>query len=228
MGSLYLMTTIVDRKIVNIIFHAVYIPDSEHFSFVLFGEEEKAVDLKLNAPQEPIRVLFDDVTALPSFYLFEDRVQMAVNTEVYKDARMPSAFVMVAGISIENMPYFRKLNMEEFLLKKISSRLVLGVKKNYTVARGLKCHFWVLFNGLANMHEVNVEIQKLIALLNEPLEDNFTSHEIKYCVGSSVFPNPARSAKQLLRQAVFALAKAKDLKIPYYQYNIEDGNIALE
>lgn len=217
-----------DRKIENIRFHAVYIPDSEHFSFILFGEEEKTIDIHMQAPQEPIKVLFDDITALPSFYLFEDRVQMAVNMEIYKDTRLATDFVVVAGVSIENMPYFKKLNMEEFLLKKLSSRLVLGLKKNYTVARGLKCQFWVLFNGLATMNDVDVEMQKLISLLREPVEDNFTSHEIQYCVGASVFPNPARSAKQLLRQAVFALAKAKELKLSYYQYNSDDERNMLE
>ncbi len=212
-----------DRKVIELRMYAVYIPDSEHFSFILFGEESHenksadGQDLK-----EPAQTLFDELTALPSFYLFEDRVQMAVNAEIYKDVRLPKNVIGVAGVYIENMDYFQKLNLDEFVLKKLASRLVLGMRKNYTVARGLKCQFGVLFNDLANVSDLEVELHKLIMLVQENVEDNFHSHEISACIGLSVFPEPARSAKKLLQQAVYAVGKARELHLPYYKYDGAD------
>ncbi len=187
-------------------FQAIYLPDTEHFSFILVGNHQN----KANKPF--FNGLYDDLTGLPNFFLFEDRVQMAVNSENYKDSRLPRDLIAVIGVHIDNIESFRKLHLEEFVIKKLANTFVLSLKKNYTVARGLKYHFWILMPDLMSGYDLDMEIKKLMALLKEGVSDNFTTHDLTVSVGMSVFPNPARSAKKLIEQAIDALKQAQEMQ----------------
>ncbi len=191
-------------KPVQVEFQAIYLPDSKRFSFILVGGHQ-------NKSTKPFfNNLYDDLTGLPNFFLFEDRVQMAVNNENYKDARLPKDLIAVAAVSIDNMEMFRKLRLEDFVLKKISNTLALSLKKNYTVARGLKYPFWILMPDVANNYDLDAELKKLMYIFKEGVSDNFTTHDLIVSVGVSVFPNPARSAKKLIEQAIEGAKEAQN------------------
>ena len=190
-------------KLIYVDFHAIYLPDSKHFTFILVGEHQE----KSNKPF--FNNLYDELTGLPNFFLFEDRVQMAVNNENYKDARLPKSLIAVAGITIDNIEVFRRLRLEGFVLNKIANTLVLSLKKNYTVARGLKYPFWILMPDIANQDDLEIELKKIMSIFNEGVSDNFTTHDLVVSVGASVFPNPARSAKKLIEQSISALKEAQ-------------------
>ena len=191
-------------KIIPVDFHAIYLPDSKHFSFILVGGHQE----KSNKPF--FNNLYDDLTGLPNFFLFEDRVQMAVNNENYKDARLPKDMIAVVGITIDNIEVFRRLRLEDFALKKIANTLVLSLKKNYTVARGLKYPFWILMPDIANPYDLDLELKKIMSILKEGISDNFTTHDLVVSVGVSVFPSPARSAKKLIEQSILAIKEAQN------------------
>ena len=133
-----------------------------------------------------------------------------VNNENYKDSRLPKDLIVVASVSIDNIEMFRKLHLEEFALKKIANTLVLSLRKNYTVAKGLKYHFWILMPDIANNYDLDTELKKLMAVFKEGVSDNFTTHELSVSVGVSVFPAPARSAKKLIEQAIDAVKEAQN------------------
>ena len=191
-------------KIIPIDFHAIYLPDSNHFSFILVGNHQ-------NKPTKPFfNNLYDDLTGLPNFFLFEDRVQMAVNNENYKDSRLPKDLIAVIGINIDNVENFRKLRLEDFMLKKLSNTLVMSLKKNYTIARGLKYPFWILMPDITNGYDLEIEIKKIMELFKEGIRDNFTTHELLVSVGVSIFPTPARSAKKLIEQSISAIKEAQN------------------
>ena len=191
-------------KVVPVEFQAIYLPDSKRFSFILVGGHA-------NKASKPFfNNLYDDLTGLPNFFLFEDRVQMAVNNENYKDSRLPKDLIVVASVSIDNIEMFRKLHLEEFALKKIANTLVLSLRKNYTVAKGLKYQFWILMPDIANNYDLDTELKKLMAVFKEGVSDNFTTHELSVSVGVSVFPAPARSAKKLIEQAIDAVKEAQN------------------
>lgn len=194
----------VNGKVVPIEFQAIYLPDSTHFSFILIGGHFS------KASKPFFNNLYDELTGLPNFFLFEDRVQMAVNNENYKDSRLPKDLIAVMVVSIENMNSFHKMHLEDFILKKLANTLVLSLKKNYTIARGLKYPLWILMPDLSNGYELDLELKKLRSLFKEGVSDNFTTHELHVNIGVSVFPNPARSAKKLVEQAISALKAAQE------------------
>ncbi|MBE6452468.1 MAG: diguanylate cyclase [Alphaproteobacteria bacterium] len=191
-------------KLISVEFQAVYLPDSKHFSFILIGNHQHKPTSNL------FNNLYDELTGLPNFFLFEDRVQMAINYENYKDNRQPSNLIAVAGIAIDNIEDFRKLHLEEFVIKKLANTLVLSLNKGFTVARGLKYPFWVLMPNIKNAYDLDFELKKLMAILNDGVSDNFNTHDLIVSVGVSVFPTPARSAKKLMEQSINAIKQAQN------------------
>src|SRR5574344_2958434 len=126
---------------IKINFEAIYVPDNEHFSFILVGN-------KPSNKTTAISGLYDKITGLPNFYLFEDRVHMAVNLENYKDKKLPKNIIAVISISIDNAKSLKTIGMYEHVLKKLAEKLILSVKKTYTIASGLKYQFWVMISDV--------------------------------------------------------------------------------
>ncbi len=189
-------------KLSNIEFQAIYLPDSKHFSFILVGEHQNKTSSNFNS-------LYDDLTGLPNFFLFEDRVQMAINNENHKDSRSHKNIIAVIGINIDNIETFRKLHLEDFIVKKMANTLVLSLNKAYTISKGLKYHFWIMMPNLSSFQELDRELLKLMAIFRDGVSDNFNNHELLVSVGVSTFPNPARSAKKIMEQSLEALKEAQ-------------------
>ncbi len=185
-------------------FQAIYLSEIEHFSFILLGEHTK------KATRPAFNNLYDDVTGLPNFFLFEDRVQVAISSENIKENVRDQNMIAVAAINIDNIEVFRKMHIEEMIIKKAANNLVLNLPKSATVALGLKYNFWVMLTGLKNKAELNHEIRHLFAVLDEGISDNFTRHELLFSIGVSSFPQPAHSAKKVIEQAISAIKTAQN------------------
>lgn len=200
-------------KLYNVGLEAIYLPDARRFSFILIGQDRfdtgKAVQERMTEKTAALN-LYDEVTGLPSFYLFEDRVQMAINYENYKDSRLRKNMVAVIAVSIDNIFVLRQQGIADFVLKKLASKLVLSLKKNYTVARGMAYEFWILMNDISSMGDLDLELRKLNAIFMEGISDNITTHDINTSVGVSIFPTVAKSAKKLLEQTIKATKKSQE------------------
>ncbi len=188
------------ERIYKVNFQAMYLDDDQHFTFVLVGDRK----IKYN----PGAGLYDAVTGLPNFYLFEDRVQIAVNNEKYKDVRQRKNMMAVLGVSIDNINELKEVNMVDFVLKKLASKLVFRLKKSYTIARGLKYQFWLLINDFNNEHDLEVEIEKIKAIFDEPVAGNYMDFNISTSFGYSVYPTNAKTANKLIEMAVDAIKTA--------------------
>lgn len=187
-------------RIYRVKLHALYLDDEQHFSFVLVGDRK----IKYN----PGAGLYDAVTGLPNFYLFEDRVQIAVNNEKYKDVRQRKNLMAILGVSIDNMDELKEVNMVDFVLKKLASKLVFRLKKTYTIARGLKFQFWFLINDFNNEHDLEVEIEKIKAIFDEPVAGNYMEYNISTSLGYSIYPTNAKTSNKLIELAIDAIRTA--------------------
>lgn len=191
-----------DGKTHRMSFEAIYLPDNQHFTFILVGD-------KLVTKSSLVSGLYDEITGLPNFYLLEDRVQMAVNAENYRDGNQEKNMIGLIGIGIDNLKVFKNLGIEDLILRKMAERLVLSLKKTYTVASGLKYQFWILMPRVADVQALGVEIENIKTALEKPVADNFTEHKLTFSLGVSVFPDPSPSAKKLVEQAILAVQKAQ-------------------
>ncbi|MDY4841803.1 MAG: PAS domain-containing protein [Alphaproteobacteria bacterium] len=200
-------------KLYNVGLEAIYLPDARRFSFILIGQDrfEAGAGIQERSAEKPaVLNLYDEVTGLPSFYLFEDRVQMAINYENYKDSRLRKNMVAVIAVSIDNIFVLRQQGIADFVLKKLASKLVLSLKKNYTVARGMAYEFWIMMNDISSMGDLDLEMRKLNAIFMEGVSDNITEHNVNTSIGVSIFPTVAKSAKKLLEQTIKATKKSQE------------------
>jgi len=197
------------KEMFETILEALYIPNDDHFAFVLIGNHVRKANNTVQ-PSGNGMDFYDTLTGLPSFYLFEDRVRVAVNREIYKEVSVAKNMVAVAAIAIDNIFALQQIGMDEFVLKKLASKLVFSLNKSYTVARGIKIQFWVLMTDLTDVNVLDEELQKIKAIFDEGVDDNLTHHETRCSIGVSVFPVVARSGKKLLDQTIAAVKKAQN------------------
>ena len=200
--NLMVRLRLADNRVQRMNFEAVYLPDNQHLTFILIGN-------KIMTKANLVSGLYDDLTGLPNFYLLEDRVQMAVNAENYKDVRQKKNMIALAGVSIDNLKAFKNMGIDDLILRKLSERLVLSLKKAFTVASGLKYQFWILIPNVDNLENLDVEIKRIKAAFDEPVADNFTEHRLDASIGVSIFPDPATSAKKLIEQVILSIQKAQ-------------------
>ena len=135
-------------------------------------------------------------------------MQIAVNNEKYKDVRQRKNLMAILGVSIDNMDELKEVNMVDFVLKKLASKLVFRLKKTYTIARGLKFQFWFLINDFNNEHDLEVEIEKIKAIFDEPVAGNYMEYNISTSLGYSIYPTNAKTSNKLIELAVEAIRTA--------------------
>lgn len=184
---------------------AIYVPDIEHFSFILLGEPQKTQN------KQQVSSLYDEEIGLPSFFLFEDRLQMAIlaasNHAKKTDIKQNIA---VIGINIDNISDFKKLNLDKVIIKRLADNLVFNLPKTVTISKGLKYHFWILLNDCQNEFEYDYYIRRIKEILDMGISDNFVRHSLAYSIGMSVFPQTANSSKELIEQTVFAVRTSQE------------------
>lgn len=193
-----------NEKIQELKLSAIYLSDIEHFSFILVGEKIAAKSANNGGG------LYDEITGLPSFFLFEDRLQMAVLAVREAKKTDSSSKVAVLAINIDNIKDFKKINFEEAAIKKLADNLVFNLPKTATVSKGLKYHFWVLMHGIKDEFELDYYLRRIKEVLDGGVNDNFMRHELKYSVGCSVFPEVSRTAKELIEHTITAVRKAQE------------------
>lgn len=193
-----------DNKIQELNLKAVYLPDIEHFSFVLLGEKVR------NKNKPSSNVLYDDDTGLPSFFLFEDRLQMSVLMSNATREGEHKYGIAVLAINIDNIKEFKKLNLDDAVVKKLADNLVFNLPKTVTVSKGLKYHFWILLSGMRDDFEIDYHIRRIKEVLDAGISDNFMRHDLVYSAGCSIFSKDARSSKELIEHTIESVRKAQE------------------
>ena len=199
-------------KIINNEIQAIYLPDTSHFSFILIGSHIE------RDSGNAIKNLYDELTGLPNFFLWEDRVQVAVNNEIYKKASLPKNIVAVVGLAIDDFDKKADKFWKEKILNDMATGLVMSLKKNCTVARGMKYQFWILFPDISDKKEFLSEFEKIKEVMKKAAQD----YNIIFSVGVNFYPTPAKSAKKLIEQAIVAVEKAKLHKENYIEFCEEE------
>lgn len=200
-GVIELRMLNVNYKVTKMSFDTLYLEDSMHFCFILLG---RPVDVKTPANS----LLYDDQVGLPRFALFEDRVQSAINYENYKNPNLRRNKIVVCGIAIKNYVALKNEGQAEFVVQRLAEKLLLSLNKLYTVAIGRKYQFWILMPDMQKDVEIIQEMEKIQALLNEPVANNFANYDISVAMGVSLYPESAKSAKKLIDQAEMAIRQA--------------------
>jgi len=211
-GTIELRMLNVNYKVMKMVFNTVYVEDKQHFCFILIG---KPVENKFSTNT----LLYDERIGLPKFGLYEYNVQKAIDYENYKNPSLKRNKVVVCCVAIKNYISLKNDGQLDFILQRMSEKLLLSTNKLYTIAVGAKYPFWILMPDMQSDVEIQQEISSIQNLLNQPIGNNQFIYDISVAIGVSVYPNEAQSAKKLITQAEKAVSQAlkdKQSKIVYF------------
>ncbi len=153
--------------------------------------------------------MYDEITGVPSFNLYEDRLQVALTNERVKDLRMRRLKIAVVGIYIENFAELPGEKIKRLVLKKNAEALIGVLPLNYTVARGINYQFWLMMPYLSTKADAEVMIEKVKDALVAKVMDGETEIRLKYKIGVSLYEHSADdTVTTLVGKAIYALQKA--------------------
>ena len=202
-------------KITPASLRAIYLPESDHFSFILMCEHKKNKNKFLYSN------LYDEATGLPNFFLFEDRVQVAIVNENAKENVKDVCMIAVIALNIDNIDVFRKMHIDDVIINKLADNLILNLPKTSTISVGLKYSFWLMLK-VRSEEELRNGINRILDVLKDGVSDNFTKHEVSFSIGISCFPQKSRSSKKLMEQAIKALETNQKNSKSLYDFYTEE------
>lgn len=200
--SITVRLSALNSRILPTNFKAIYLQDSRHFTFILMGQ-------RYHDRIETNRILYDDITGLPNYYLFEDRLAVAVNNELYGTAKKKSMIGTVV-ISIDNLPAFEQNGKSHVILRKIAEKLLFSLDKTYTVATGIKYQFWISIPNVKDEEALKEDVRRIAQIFEDTVHDGVDEHNIIASIGVSLFPKPSSSAGKLMNNAIKAVNIAQN------------------
>ena len=158
----------------------------------------------------------DNLTKLPNRFLFQKNLKFAM-----KKATADNTIVLLLFLDIDR---FKEINdnlghdMGDRLLIEVTKRLKTVLCSNSTLARFGGDEFAIIVESLFISKEILSFAEKITAQFNEPfiVKDNIL--DITISMGASIFPNDAKSRKQLIKQTDLAMYHAKNLGRDNFQF----------
>jgi diguanylate cyclase (GGDEF)-like protein/PAS domain S-box-containing protein len=150
----------------------------------------------------------DQLTALPNRNLFAEHLGRAVSQAARQGAKVAVLFLDLDRF--KNVNDTLGHNTGDVLLQQVATRLRASLRQSDVVARLGGDEYTVLLQPLADVQEAAVCAQKLIDSLAHPIEVNGHELFVTCSIGISVFPDDAKDAAALLKNADSAMYRAKE------------------
>jgi diguanylate cyclase (GGDEF)-like protein len=151
---------------------------------------------------------FDSLTALPNRVLFRDRLSEELRHATESGQRAALLYV--------DLDHFKKVNDSvghvagDQLLTIVAQRLRGCVKDCDTVARLGGDEFTVILRDLPSAESAGKIADRIIQLLQRPVNIAGRDHHVRASIGITVFPDDADSIDAIMRNADLAMYQAKD------------------
>jgi len=157
----------------------------------------------------------DSLTKLPNRLLFLDRLEQNI-----KYAKRHKTQVSILFLDLDR---FKEINdtfgheSGDKLLKNITLKLKSCVREYDTIARLGGDEFTVIIEGAKNKQLLSI-IQKIINIMEDPIEINGNAMHTTFSIGVSSYPEDGNTTEILLRNADTAMYKAKDKGRNTYEF----------
>lgn len=176
--------------------------------------------------QDEERILYqanyDVLTGLPNRALFMDRLNQSIANTERSGAKLGLLFIDLDGFKLVNDTLGHDIG--DMLLKEAGRRLVDCVRAGDTVARLGGDEFTVVMPNLTDGRHVTIVAQRILNALSDPFRLEGHESFVSGSIGITIFPDDAREASELLKNADSAMYRAKDQGKATYQYFTSDLN----
>ncbi|GMQ88669.1 MAG: hypothetical protein BMS9Abin09_0099 [Gammaproteobacteria bacterium] len=171
---------------------------------------------KKNEEQLAHQAYHDALTNLPNRLLFDDRLNLALSHAQRHDEKLAVMFL--------DLDRFKNINdslghsIGNHLLKGVAERLVRCLRQEDTVARMGGDEFTILLPHIPHADRAMEVAEKILDSLKKPL--SLEGHElfVSASIGISIYPDDARQAESLMKNADTAMYRAKERGRDNYQF----------
>ena len=163
---------------------------------------------------------YDSLTGLPNRALFQDRLKQSI----YKSSRNNEKFALFF-IDLDKFKDVNDTYGHEYgdkLLVKVAKRLSSILREDDTLARLGGDEFIVIMNNLKEFHGASVLAQKILDILEVPVEVDGEELFISCSIGISLYPQDSRSETELLKFADIAMYRSKRDGRATYHFYVEE------
>ena len=167
----------------------------------------------------------DHLTDLPNRVLLQDRLSQALTTV---DRGIGGALLFV------DLDHFKHVNdslghhVGDQVLREVGRRLVAALREDDTASRQGGDEFMLLLVRLADPRDAARVAQKLIDVIEDPLEIEGRTLRVSASIGIALFPEDGRDISTLMKQADTALYHAKQQGRGRYSYFKEEMSVRAE
>ena len=170
----------------------------------------------------------DSLTGLPNRSLFNDYLENILAIASTKKQAVALLFIV-----FNNLKQINEIHGQEggdTLLKEMALRLNKSLRKNNSdandfhdksydiVSRFGGNEFIVLLDNIEGPWDATVVSDRILKLLQKPVEVNNEEACINFSIGATVFPDDSLTAQELIKNADIAMYRAKDRGENHYQF----------
>jgi diguanylate cyclase (GGDEF)-like protein len=194
-------------------------PTAAHLEFTHEAAHVAAIAIEASGTRSKLErmALHDSLTGLPNRTLFEDRMQQAIAS-----ARRTGRSVAVGLMDLNRFKFVNDSlghAAGDLLLMDVANRLRAVVRPQDTVARMGGDEFLLLMADLEDRESARTIAERFVSALEPSFAPCGREIVVRGSMGISVYPDDARDAPHLLRQADMAMyaAKASGEEIAFYK-----------
>lgn len=176
--------------------------------------------------QDEERILYqanyDALTGLPNRALFQDRLTQSLANMERAGKNLGLMFIDLDGFKLVNDTLGHDTG--DLLLQEAAKRLGTCVRTGDTVARLGGDEFTIIMPNLNDPQHAPVVAQRVLDSMSKPF--HLGGHEafVSGSIGITIFPDDARDAQELLKNADAAMYRAKERGKANYQFFTADLN----
>jgi diguanylate cyclase (GGDEF)-like protein len=159
----------------------------------------------------------DDLTGLANRVLLKDRLNKAITFHERQKLLVAVLFIDLDGFKDINDTYGHDVGDE--LLIEVATRLKGCVRESDTVVRFGGDEFVLLLTGLHNQNEAGYVADKVLKLIQQPIQLPNVSVNIGCSIGIAMYPEDGDSNNELLKIADSLMYKVKGEGKNHYAFN---------
>ena len=185
----------------------------------IIGASKVARDItQRKESQERIQHLahYDPLTGLPNRVLLADRMKIAIAHAARYSQRLALLFVDLDRFKLVNDSLGHEIG--DKLLKVVAERMQSSVRKADTISRVGGDEFIILLSHIDSLEDAAQVARKINSALSQPYQIEEHELMLSASVGISIYPDSAKEANSLMRNADSSMYSAKEAGRNRYQF----------